>query len=153
MNATPLHPAPGAAPQTSRESVLSLMSVAMGWYERAVILRRLSYEVSDLFGGESSRLLVKRLSGAAHPASESQIAAIASELRDAAAAAQEQAELILCTAVEPVDDGKVPGLSGRWATMIRSSAVELEDLDSCAVPRVEQRVARGPAVVIRPWRT
>jgi hypothetical protein len=143
--------APGAMPQTAKQTVFDLVSLAQGWHERAVVLRALAHHVARLFAGEQPELLVKRLSGAARPASEGQIAAIASELRDAAAA-QEQCERILSTAVGAVDEGKVPGLSGRWGALVRASALELEDLDACAVPRVDKRVAHGPAIVTRPWR-
>lgn len=146
MTTNPQATAPGAAPQTSRQSVLDLVSLAQGWHERAVILRLLAFKVNELFGGESSEYLVKRISGAAHPASEAQVAAIASELRDAAAAAQEQAARILGGAVATVNEGRVPGLSGRWAVLVESSAIELEDLDACAERRARKPRTELPSV-------
>jgi len=145
-------PAPGSVQQTAKQTVFDLVGMAQGWHERAVILRLLAHHVSRICAGDRSEYLVKRISGVAHPASEAQVAAIASELRDAAAAAQEQAKRILNTAVGPVEEGSVPGLSERWAAVVRSSALELADLDSCAVPRTDNRLARRPAVVTRAWR-
>jgi coenzyme F420-reducing hydrogenase alpha subunit len=149
IHQTPRHvAAPGSVPETPKQTVFDLVSLAQGWHERAVILRALAHDVARLFGGEHAELLVKRLSGAARLASEGQIAAVASELRDAAVAAQEESERILGTALEPVDEGRVRGLGGRWARLVRSSALELEDLDECAVPRVETPHRPGPAVVL-----
>jgi hypothetical protein len=118
-----------------RQSVLDLVSIAQGFHERAVILRFLSFEVSALFGSESSRWLIKRIAGGVGQASEAQLAAIASELRDAAGAAQQQAERLLGAVVEVVNDGSVPGLDPRFAALVSPADIEAEDLDTCVVSR------------------
>jgi hypothetical protein len=139
------------ASQVEKQTVFDLVSVAQGWHERAVVLRLLSFHVSRLFAGDEPQFLVRRISGSARPANEAQVAAIASELRDAAADAQAEAERILGTALEPVDEGRGRDLGGRWAKLlVRTSALELEDLDACALP-VEPR-RPGPAVVLPPRR-
>jgi hypothetical protein len=143
--------APGATAQSPRQSVLDLLSVAQGWHERAVILRCLSFEVTTLFGGNSSRYLVQRITGGVSQAGESQLATIAAELRDAAAAAQEQAERLLGAVVETVNEGAVPGLDRRFAALVYPVVIESGDLDSCVVARSEKPKPSGthPPVMLR----
>jgi hypothetical protein len=132
-----------------RQSVLDLVSLAQGFHERAVVLRALSFAVDDMFGGETPSFLIKRAAGSIRQASEAQLSAIAAELRDAAAAAQLQAEHLLGAVVEVVNDGKVPGLDPRFSALVSPATIELEDLDACLVARPKERPAATHPPVVR----
>jgi len=154
MNARFVPTAASEGQVEQRRSVLSLLAMAEAWHQRAAILRFISFEVRELFG-EPAKWHLKGLAGGVSPASEAQVAAIASELADAAELARGEAEKLLALVVHVAGAGNVPTLAGTGSVVATAAAMETPDLDDAVVLRkpaapVPERRPYPPVVIRSP---